>query len=149
MLESSESTGARPRRPWILAPVLLATAAGAWWSAHRRAAEPAPIVALGNGRAQLLDFGMGICEQCKKLKPVMERASRELGSKVDVHVLDVRHEANERLAERFRMTAIPLVVLVDGAGNELWRHEGFVGFPELSQAVADRLRPEATRASER
>ncbi len=149
MVESSERSGARPRRLWLLAPVLLAAAGGAWWSAHRRAAEPVPSVALGSGRAQLLDFGMGICEQCKKLKPVMERASRELGSKVDVHVLDIRQEANERLAERFRMTAIPLVVLVDGAGNELWRHEGFVDFPELSHAVADRLRPGATRAPER
>ena len=73
------------------------------------------------------------------MKPVMDRAARELGDRLDVHVLDIRDEGNEKLAKRYQMSVIPLVVLADGAGNELWRHEGFVDFPELSLAVADRL----------
>ncbi len=57
-------------------------------------------------------------------------------------VLDIRQEAYERLAERFKMTAMPLVLRVDGGGNEPWRHEGFVDFPALSRAVADLSVPE-------
>jgi thiol-disulfide isomerase/thioredoxin len=81
---------------------------------------------------------MGVCKQCQKMKPVMARAARELGDGVDVHVLDIRDATNERLAQRYRMRVMPLIVLADGAGNELWRHEGFLEFPELSRAVAER-----------
>ncbi len=130
---------ARPRRLWLLAVVLALAGAGAWHSMQRNSRAAGESVDLANGRPKLLEFGMGLCEQCKRLKPVMERAERELGTRVEVHVLDVRQEANERLGERFKMMSIPLVLLVDGSGNEVWRHEGFIDFPELSQAVTQRL----------
>lgn len=129
----------RPARLWLLVVVLALAATGAWYSMHRRSVAVIEPVAIGSGRAQLLDFGMGVCTQCKRMKPVMEQAARELGDVLDVHVLDIRREENERLAEHFKMTAIPLIVLVDGEGKELWRHEGFVDFTELSGAVRERL----------
>jgi thiol-disulfide isomerase/thioredoxin len=127
------------RGSWLI-PVVIALAAGsAWFSAHRRSAVPPAVVDVANGRPKLFDFGMGICEQCKKMKPVMERASRELGAAVEVHVLDIRDAPNDQLAERYKMRVIPLIILADGAGNELWRHEGFVDFPELARDVRERL----------
>jgi len=131
--------GARPRRLWVLALVLGLAAVGAWYSTHQRSAVVPEHIAIGGGRPQLLDFGMGVCTQCKRMKPVMEQAARELGDTLDVHVLDIRQEENERLAERFKMTSMPLIVLADGAGKELWRHEGFIDFTELSSAVKERL----------
>jgi thiol-disulfide isomerase/thioredoxin len=129
----------RPNRLWLLPVVLLLAGAGIWYSAQRRAALRTEVVSVGGGKPQLFDFGMGLCEQCKRMKPVMERAARELGACVDVQVLDIRNEANEQLAERYKMRAIPFILLVDGAGKELWRKEGFVGFPDLSAAVAKSL----------
>lgn len=131
--------GTRSRRLWLLGVVLGVAAAGAWYSGHRRSSAVTDDVLLGDGRPQLLEFGMGVCTQCKRMKPVMERAARELGNGLDVHVLDIRQEKNEQLAERFKMTAMPLVVLVDGAGAELWRHDGFVDYTTLSIAVRERL----------
>jgi thiol-disulfide isomerase/thioredoxin len=119
------------RRLWLVPVAVIAAALGAWYSAHRRAGAPASVIDLANGRPKLFDFGMGVCEQCKRLKPVMEQASRELGGRLDVHVLDIRQDANEQLAERYRMRSIPL--------KELWRHEGYLDFPTLSRAVAERL----------
>lgn len=130
---------ARPRRLWLLAIVLGVAAVGAWYSTHRQSTSVTDHVVLGGGRPQLLEFGMGVCAQCKRMRPVMQRAARELGDELDVHVLDIRQEVNERLAERFRMTSMPLVVLVDGAGKELWRHDGFVEYEALSSAVRQRL----------
>jgi len=138
MSEAAERKG-RPSRLWLLVVVLAVAAAGAWYSSHRRSAVVTEHVAIGAGRPQLLDFGMGVCTQCKRMKPVMERAARELDDRLDVHVLDIRQEENERLAERFKMTSMPFIVLVDGAGKDLWRHEGFVDFTELSRAVTERL----------
>ncbi len=127
------------KRLWLVGVVLVLAAAGAWYSARRHAGAAGPVVELGNGRPKLLDFGMGVCEQCKRMKPVMEQAARELGDRLEVHVLDIRVESNEQLAERYQMRSIPLVVLADGQGKELWRHEGFVDFPELARNVSERL----------
>ena len=139
MSEAASATR-RPTRLWVLALVVALAAAGFGYSAYRRAEAAPERVEIGGGRPLLLDFGMGACQQCKRMKPVMERASRELGDLVDARTLDIRQEESELLAERFRMTTIPLIVLVDGAGVELWRHEGFVDYPELSAVVRERLR---------
>jgi thiol-disulfide isomerase/thioredoxin len=48
---------------------------------------------------------MGVCAQCKRTMPVMERAARELGDTLGVQVLDIRQEEDERLAERFKIAA--------------------------------------------
>jgi thioredoxin 1 len=127
------------RRLWLVALVAMSAASGAWWSAHRRGEANVVAVDLQSGRPKLFDFGMDVCEQCRNMKPVMQRASRELGDDIDVHVLDIRDPRNERLAERYRVRVIPLIVLADGAGKELWRHEGYLDFPEISRVVAERL----------
>ena len=119
--------------------VFAVATAGYWYSLCRHEAAPSEVVVLGCGRPQLIDFGMVMCVQCRRMRPVMEQAVRELGSDLDVHVLDIRQKKNMELAERFKMRVIPLVVLTDGTGKEIWRHEGFVDFPELSQAVRERL----------
>jgi len=129
----------QPRRLWLLVLVFALAAAGAWYSGHRRSAAVQETVVVGQGRPQLLEFGMGICDQCKRMKPVMEQAATALGSTVDVHVLDIRQPDNERLSERFGLSAMPLLVLLDGTGKPLWRYEGFVAFDELSRAVRDHL----------
>jgi len=138
-MPGSETPNARPRRLWLLGVVLVLAVFGAWYSAHERASVDSAAVAIGGGRSQLLEFGMGVCEQCKRMKPVMERAARALGGCADVHVLDIRNEANEQLAERYQMHAMPFILLVDGSGKELWRHEGFVGFEDLSSSVSKHL----------
>lgn len=57
---------------------------------HRQSTSVTDHVVLGGGRPQLLEFGMGVCAQCKRMRPVMQRAARELGDELDVHVLDIR-----------------------------------------------------------
>jgi thioredoxin 1 len=128
----------RPRRLWLVGLIVVAVAADIAGSAVRHS-RPAPVVVLGGGRLQLLEFGMGVCEQCKRMRPVMAQAAREIGDRVDVHVLDIRQEANEQLADRFGMRTIPLVILADGAGREVWRHEGYIAYPALSAAINGRL----------
>jgi hypothetical protein len=39
----------------------------------------------------------------------MEQAARDFGYILDVHVLDSRQEKNELLADRFKMTSMPLM----------------------------------------
>lgn len=132
----------RASRWWVTAVVLVVAGVGALLSAQRYRHAPArDAVDFTSGRPQLLDFGMGVCEQCKRMKPVMEHAAWSLGDRLDVHTLDIRWPANDKLGQRFGLRVIPLIILTDGGGRELWRHEGFVDFPEISRAVAERLGP--------
>jgi thioredoxin 1 len=136
---NATSAPVKVHRLWLAALILGLAVLGVWYSTHRSSDIRAENIVLNDGRPKLIDFGMGICEQCKRMKSVMADAARELAGRVDVHVVDIRNEANERLAENFGVRVIPLVVLADGAGKELWRHEGFVDYPELSKAVKARL----------
>jgi thiol-disulfide isomerase/thioredoxin len=124
----------------VIAVVLVVAGAGALLSAQRhRRAPTGDAVDFTSGRPKLLDFGMGICEQCKRMQPVMAQAAWEFGNRLDVHTLDIRDAANDRLGQRFGLRLIPLIILTDAGGQELWRREGFVDFPEISRVVTERL----------
>jgi len=132
----------RPTRWWVIPAVLVVAGAGALLSAQRQRRAPiGDTVDFTSGRPKLLDFGMGICEQCRRMQPVMAQAAWEFGGRLDVHSLDIRNVANDQLGRRFGLRVIPLIVLTDADGRELWRHEGFVDFPEISRVVAERLGP--------
>lgn len=88
------------------------------------------------GIPQLLDFGMDICEQCKKTRAILNRLQPEFAGKLQIRYLDVRDDANEALAEKYRMRVIPLLVLLDRDSVEVWRHEGAPSEPVLRQQIA-------------
>ena len=132
----------RPTRWWVIPAVLVVAGAGALLSSQRSQRAPTgDAVDFSSGRPKLLDFGMGICEQCKRMQPVMAQAAWEFGSRLNVHTLDIRNVANDQLGQRFGLRLIPLIILTDGGGRELWRHEGFEDFPEIARVVAERLGP--------
>ena len=83
-MNDQTTTASGPKRLWLVAVVAVVVVAGAWSSIRLRAEEAAAPVRLGNGRPQLIEFGMGVCEQCKRMRPVMECARRKLGARVDV-----------------------------------------------------------------
>ncbi len=133
------------KRLWVVALVVVGVGVGVWASSRRGASGPSSVT-LADGRPKLLEFGMGICEQCKRMKPVMARARLELGTQVDVEELDIRVPANAQVGERLGLRVIPTVMLLDGAGKTTWRHEGFIPFADLAAQVDARLR--ASRPSE-
>lgn len=125
-----------PRRQWLLAVVGALVAGGIGWSAARRRGAQPPVAAQA-GVPQLLDFGMDICEQCKKTRAILSRLEPEYAGKLQIRNLDVRDDANEALAEKYRMRVIPLLVLLDRDGAEVWRHEGAPSEAVLRQQVAE------------
>ncbi len=128
------------KRLWVVALVIVGVVAGIWLSGLHRGAATSPVT-LTDGRVKLLEFGMGICEQCKRMKPVMARARLELGTRVDVQELDIRVEANAQMGQRLGLRLIPTVMLLDVSGKPTWRHEGYIPFPELAAEVDRRLAP--------
>lgn len=125
------------RRSWIIVAVGAAVAAGAWYSGRDRGAVAA--VSITDGRPKLVEFGMGICEQCKRMKPVMAQARRDLALRLEVAELDIRNEGNADLGRRLGLRVIPTVMLLDAAGSPTWRHEGFIPYGDLMAEVDRRL----------
>jgi len=102
--------------------IALITLGGVAWSLSRQSsASPTPVAA---GTPVLIDFGMDICVQCKKTRAMLERLQPSYEGRVDVRFLDVRDDANEALGAKYGMRVIPLLVLLDSGGAEVWRHEG-------------------------
>lgn len=120
--ESSTQAGQQPRRLWLLGLIALVTLGGVAWSLSRRSsAAPAEVA---TGTPVLLDFGMDICAQCKKTQAMLERVRPSYEGRVKIRFLDVRDDANEALGAKYGMRIIPLLVMLDSNGREVWRHEG-------------------------
>ena len=128
---------AAARRWWLLILVVAAASVGAVCSLTRRD-HGAVDVRFPAERPQLIEIGMGICDQCRRLRPVMERAKEKLAGVADVHVADLRHPTGEALGERFELRVSPLIVLTDRDGRVLWRQEGFVPLEQIEAAVRAR-----------
>jgi glutaredoxin len=131
--EGAGNPAPAPRRLWLLGVVGAVVAAGIGWSAYRRRGGPRAEVTTGNGVPQLLDFGMDICDQCKKTRALLHRLEPEFAGKVQIQYIDVREDANEALMQKYGLRVIPLLVLLGGDGRELWRHEGFAPEPMLRE----------------
>lgn len=75
------------------------------------------------GLPRLVDLGSTTCIPCKELAPILEELKKEFKGKVSVEFIDVTK--NPAAADEYKITVIPTQVFIDGAGKEVFRHEGF------------------------
>ncbi len=99
----------------------------------------APEIPTGSGLACLVEFGSDECDECKRMKVVLEEAKAALKGEADMLRVDTDVHRGE--AARFSLRIIPTQVLVGAGGKELWRHEGFIPTGELLAAVGKALEP--------
>jgi len=83
------------------------------------------------GLPRLLDLGSVSCIPCKRMAPILEELKREYAGRFDVEFIDVGLRENQDLARRYGIRLIPTQIFFDAEGNELWRHEGFLGKDEI------------------
>jgi thioredoxin 1 len=63
------------------------------------------------------------------MAPILEQIKKEQAGKLQVDFIDVW--VNKDAGERYGVHLIPCQIFFDGAGKELWRHEGFLGKDEI------------------
>lgn len=89
--------------------------------------------AIGQERAQvgratqvprLVDLGKGTCIPCKQMAPILEELKREYQGRAVVEAIDLRDDPGA--AREYGIRLIPTQIFYDGAGEEVWRHEGFM-----------------------
>lgn len=84
----------------------------------------------------LLDFSATWCGPCKMQKPILEEVEAEMGSKVDVKLIDV--DQHPDLAGKYGIHAVPTLI-IEKDGTEVRRFTGVTSkdvlLSELSQLL--------------
>ena len=78
---------------------------------------------------RLVDLGAGKCIPCKAMAPILEELRTEYAGHFEVVFIDVWE--NPEAAKPYDINLIPTQIFFDAAGQELWRHEGFLAKEDI------------------
>jgi len=81
------------------------------------------------GMVTMVDLGATSCIPCKMMEPILKRVEKKYEGKAAIVFLDVRD--NPKPARDFHIRAIPTQIFFDRNGEEVTRHEGFMGESEI------------------
>lgn len=81
---------------------------------------------------KLLFFHSSWCGPCKALTPIVE----ELKSTYDVWDIDV-DEAEDTTLVKYKIRSIPVLILEDDQGKELWKHVGSISKIDLENKLKE------------
>ena len=84
----------------------------------------------------LLEFSSGTCAICKQMEPVLEEIHQLENPKVKVVFLNIMQPENLPQMKFFGISAVPLQIVLDREGKEIYRHYGFISAPELLSKFA-------------
>jgi thioredoxin 1 len=71
-------------------------------------------IVMKNDKPVLVDFWAPWCAPCKALAPTLDELAKEYADEMEIVKVDI--DANPKLAERFEVRGIPLLLIVkDGA----------------------------------
>lgn len=81
---------------------------------------------------KLLFFHSSWCGPCKALTPIVE----ELKSTYDIWDIDV-DEAEDTALVKYKIRSIPVLILEDDQGKELWKHVGSISKIDLENKLKE------------
>lgn len=81
---------------------------------------------------KLLFFHSSWCGPCKALTPIVE----ELKSTYDIWDIDV-DEAEDTTLVKYKIHSIPVLILEDDQGKELWKHVGSISKIDLENKLKE------------
>ena len=79
----------------------------------------------------LLEFGSTGCTACKQMEPVLEEFRQLEKPKVKVVFLNIMQPENLPQMKHFGISAIPMQIVLDREGKEIYRHYGFISSADL------------------
>lgn len=87
------------------------------------------------GMVTLVDIGAKKCIPCKMMAPILERLEVEYRGRAAIRFIDVWE--NPGAGKPFGIGLIPTQIFYDAAGQERWRHEGFLGEDAIRAKLAE------------
>lgn len=89
--------------------------------------EPSPTKPAALPR--LVDLGADKCIPCKLMAPILAQLAKDYAGQLEVVFIDVWKNRDE--GERYGIRAIPTQIFYDAAGQERFRHEGFMARKDI------------------
>ncbi len=86
-----------------------------------------------SGKPTLVEFGAPGCPPCDMMKPVLGNLKKKFSAKLNV--LSVHVGKEQILGNRFGIEAIPVQVIFDKKGLEIFRHTGFFPQAEIESKI--------------
>jgi thioredoxin 1 len=125
---------AAPEQAAVQAPETRGGSAPAASSSPGQEAAPAPAPAGANptggappvataAKPRVLELGSMRCQACLEMAKVLDALRASQGTKLQVDFIDVFEEP--AAADRYSIAVIPTQILYDGAGKEIFRHQGY------------------------
>ncbi|NIM04579.1 MAG: thioredoxin fold domain-containing protein [Armatimonadetes bacterium] len=90
---------------------------------------------LQNGFPTMADFGLGTCETCKQMAPVLHQAAIDYVGKANVLFIELDKYPN--LAHQYGIAMMPTEIFFDGSGKEVYRRMGYMGREEIDSRMAE------------
>lgn len=73
-------------------------------------------------------FSADWCGPCKMFKPVLQQVSQQMG--VQVNYVNVDYDASH--TQRYSVTSVPTLMVIDQDGKERFRHSGGMSAQQLT-----------------
>lgn len=81
---------------------------------------------------KIIFFHSSWCGPCKAVAPIVE----ELKSTYDIWDIDV-DEAEDTTLVKYKIRSIPVLILEDNQGKELWKHVGSISKVDLENKLKE------------
>lgn len=81
---------------------------------------------------KIIFFHSSWCGPCKAVAPIVE----ELKSTYDIWDIDV-NEAEDTTLVKYKIRSIPVLILEDDQGKELWKHVGSISKVDLENKLKE------------
>lgn len=85
----------------------------------------------------IVELGSVNCRPCKMMTPILEKIATEYAGRVQVVFFDVWK--NQGPAEHYRIQSIPVQIILDPTGHELYRHVGYSPYENLKGVIEQLL----------
>ena len=111
------------KRIFILAIVAAAIAGVAILKSSQQETV-SPVPQQTQGLPRLLDLGSKGCTACTAMEPVLDQLREKFNGQLQVDFIDVWE--HEQVAADYGIEIIPMQILFDADGKEVYRHQGFI-----------------------
>ncbi len=78
---------------------------------------------------RLVDLGADKCIPCKMMAPILDGLKKDYAGRMEVEFIDVWK--NKEQAGHYGVKMIPTQIFYAADGEELYRHQGFIGKEEI------------------
>ncbi len=90
-------------------------------------------VARRSGRPTFVDFGAEGCQACDMMAPIIAELEQTHAERANILMIQVREQPY--LTSRYGVRAIPVQVIFDAEGKEVYRHTGFLAKDKILEQL--------------